>query len=100
MSTQTKTPAQLAEEFLRKYATVIGTLDAIDKSDKTFLLKYATVVGSPKAIEDLPDAGQPTTVSDDDETPEVPTEPTVPPTEPEEPTDPAGVGEGTDEQGD
>ena len=30
MSTQTeKTPAQLAEEFLRKYATVIGTLDAI-----------------------------------------------------------------------
>jgi hypothetical protein len=91
MSTQTeKTPAQLAEEFLRKYATVIGTLDAIDKSDKTFLLKYATVVGSPKAIEDLPDAEQPTIISDD-ETPEVPV---VPPTEP---TDPAGVGEGTDE---
>lgn len=106
MSTQTeKTPAQLAEEFLRKYATVIGTLEAIDKSDKTFLLKYATVVGSPKAIKDLPDAGQPTIISDD-ETPEVPTDPIVPPTEPEEPaepevpTDPAGVGEGTDEQGD
>jgi hypothetical protein len=98
MSTQTeKTPAQLAEEFLRKYATVIGTLDAIDKSDKTFLLKYATVVGSPKAIEDLPDAGQPTTVSDDDETPEVPV---VPPTDPTDPTDDAGAGEGTDNQGD
>lgn len=66
MSTQTeKTPAQLAEEFLRKYATVIGTLDAIDKGDKAFLLKYATVVGSPEAIKNLPDAGQPTTVSDD-----------------------------------
>lgn len=86
MSTQTqKTPAQLAEDFLRKYATVIGTLEAIDKSDKTFLLKYATVVGSPKAINDLPDAGQPTTI--DDETPEVPTDPTdpnLPPTDTED----------------
>lgn len=98
MSTQTeKTPAQLAEEFLRKYATVIGTLEAIDKSDKTFLLKYATVVGSPKAIKDLPDAGQPTTI--DDETPEVPTDPEEP-TDPTDPTDDAGAGEGTDPQGD
>ena len=99
MSTQTQTPAQMAEEFLRKYATVIGTLEAIDKSDKTFLLKYATVVGSPKAIEDLPDAGQPTTI--DGETPEVPTDPT-------DPTDPEGDGtetgdiggEGMDDDGD
>lgn len=51
MSTQTKTPAQMAEEFLRKYATVIGTLEAIEKSDKAFLLKYATVVGTPEAVE-------------------------------------------------
>ena len=103
MSTQTqKTPAQLAEDFLRKYATVIGTLEAIDKSDKTFLLKYATVVGSPKAISDLPDAGQPTIISDD-ETPEVPVVPPTDPTDPTDTTDPtddAGAGDGTDNQGD
>lgn len=93
MSTQQQNSAEMAVKFLRKYATVIGTLEAIDKSDKEFLQKYATVVGSPEAIENLPDAEQPTTVSDDDETPEVPTDPT-------EPTDPAGVGEGTDNQGD
>lgn len=52
MSTQTeKTPAQLAEEFLKKYATVIGTLDAIKEKDRNFLLKYATVVGTPEAVE-------------------------------------------------
>jgi hypothetical protein len=98
MSTQTeKTPAQLAEEFLRKYATVIGTLEAIDKSDKTFLLKYATVVGSPKAIEDLPDPGQPAIISDD-ETPEVPV---VPPTDPEdEGTETGDIGgEGMEDEG-
>ena len=51
MSTQTeKTQIQLAEEFLRKYATVIGTLDAIKEKDKQFLLKYATVVGTPEAV--------------------------------------------------
>lgn len=51
MSTQTQTPAELAEEFLRKYATVIGTLDAIERKDRDFLLKYATVVGSKDAID-------------------------------------------------
>lgn len=68
MSTQTeKTPAQLAEEFLRKYATVIGTLDAIKEKDREFLLKYATVVGSPAAI----DVVAPETSED----PEEPTDP-------------------------
>lgn len=104
MSTQTqKTPVQLAEDFLRKYATVIGTLEAIEKPDRTFLLKYATVVGSPAAIDLVAPETDPTSVVSEDETPEVPTDPITPPTEPEEPTeptDPAGVGEGTDEQGD
>lgn len=53
MSTQTKTPAELAEEFLKKYATVIGTLDAIKEKDKQFLLKYATIIGTPEAIKTL-----------------------------------------------
>lgn len=53
MSTQTKTPAQMAEEFLKKYATVIGTLDAIKEKDKKFLLKYATVIGTPEAVNAL-----------------------------------------------
>lgn len=51
MSTQTKTPAQLAEEFLKKYATVVGTNKAIEDKNSDFLLKYATVVGTPEAIE-------------------------------------------------
>lgn len=96
MSTQTqKTPAQLAEDFLRKYATVIGTLEAIDKSDKTFLLKYATVVGSPKAIKDLPDAGQPAIISDGDDSTG-----STGSTGGTNSNDDAGVGEGTDNQGD
>ena len=53
MSTQTKTPAELAEEFLIKYATVIGSLDAIKEKDKQFLLKYATIVGTPEAVNTL-----------------------------------------------
>ena len=103
MSSQTKTPAELAEEFLRKYATVIGTLDAIERKDREFLLKYATVVGSPAAIDLVAPETDPTSVVSEDETPEVPTDPITPTTEPEEPTeptDPAGVGEGTDNQGD
>lgn len=53
MSTQTQTPAQIAEDFLKKYATVIGTLDAIERKDREFLLKYFTVVGAPEAINTL-----------------------------------------------
>lgn len=53
MSTQTQTPAQMAEDFLKKYATVIGTLDAIERKDREFLLKYFTVVGAPEAINTL-----------------------------------------------
>ena len=91
MSTQTeKTPVQLAEEFLRKYATVIGTLEAIEKPDRKFLLKYATVVGSPAAIDLVAPEPDPTSVEPDDENPDVPTDP----------TDDAGAGEGTDPQGD
>ena len=84
MSTQTKTPAQLAEEFLRKYATVIGTLKAIEDGDRPFLLKYATVVGSPAAIDLVApeDPGAPTGETGSTGT-----------------TD-AGAGEGTDDQGD
>ena len=94
MSTQTeKTPVQLAEEFLRKYATVIGTLEAIEKPDRKFLLKYATVVGSPAAIDLVAPEPDPTSVEPDDENPDVPTNPT-------DPTDDAGAGEGTDPQGD
>lgn len=103
MSTQTQTPADLAVKFLEKYATVIGTLDAIERKDREFLLKYATVVGSPAAIDLVAPETDPVSVVSEDETPEVPTDPITPPTEPEEPTeptDPAGVGEGTDEQGD
>lgn len=51
MSTQTKTPAELAEEFLKKYATVVGTNKAIEDKNSDFLLKYATVVGTPEAVE-------------------------------------------------
>lgn len=51
MSTQTKTPAELAEEFLKKYATVVGTNKAIEDKNSEFLLKYATVVGTPEAVE-------------------------------------------------
>lgn len=91
MSTQTQTPADLAVKFLEKYATVIGTLDAIERKDREFLLKYATVVGSPAAIDLVAPETDPTSVVSEDETPEVPVVP---------PTDPAGVGEGTDEQGD
>ena len=91
MSTQTQTPADLAVKFLEKYATVIGTLDAIERKDREFLLKYATVVGSPTAIDLVAPETDPTSVVSEDETPEVPV---VPPTDP---TDPAGVGEGTDE---
>ena len=36
MSTQTQTPADLAVKFLEKYATVIGTLDAIERKDREF----------------------------------------------------------------
>lgn len=67
MSTQIqKTPEQLAEDFLRKYATVIGTLDAIKDKDRTFLLKYATVVGSKDAIDLVApeDSGDPVVIDD------------------------------------
>lgn len=90
MSTQTKTPAELAEEFLRKYATVIGTLDAIKEKDREFLLKYATVVGSPAAI----DVVAPETSDDPSETSEDPVEPTVPTTDPTDPEEGTVVGGG------
>ena len=67
MSTQTqKTPIQLAEDFLKKYATVIGTLDAIKEQDRDFLLKYATVIGSKDAIDLVApeDSGAPTGMDD------------------------------------
>ena len=66
MSTHTNTPVQLAEEFLRKYATVIGTLEAIENQDRNFLLKYATVVGSKDAIDLVApeDSDDPTVIDD------------------------------------
>lgn len=76
MSTQTKTPAELAEEFLRKYATVVGTDKAIEDKNSDFLLKYATVVGTPEAVA------------------------TYAPTEPTEPTDPEEGSEIVDVGGD
>ena len=103
MSTQTQTPADLAVKFLEMYATVIGTLDAIERKDREFLLKYATVVGSPAAIDVVAPETDPTSVVSEDETPEVPTDPITPPTDPEvpiDPTDDAGAGEGIDNQGD
>lgn len=51
MSTQTQFTAQSAEEFLKKYATVVGTNKAIEDKNTDFLLKYATVVGTPEAVE-------------------------------------------------
>ena len=102
MSTQTeKSPAQLAEEFLRKYATVIGTLDAIKEKDRKFLLKYATVVGSPAAIDLVAPETDPTSVISDDETPEVPVVPPTDPTDPEdEGTETGDIGgEGMEDEG-
>lgn len=51
MSTQTQFTAKRAEEFLKKYATVVGTNKAIENKNSEFLLKHATVVGSPEAVE-------------------------------------------------
>ena len=76
MSTQTQTPADLAVKFLEKYATVIGTLDAIERKDREFLLKYATVVGSPAAIDIVAPAPDPTSTVSDDEDPINPNDPT------------------------
>lgn len=83
MSTQTKTPAELAEEFLKKYATVVGTDKAIEDKNSEFLLKYATVVGTPEAVATYAPT-EPAVVSDDTEEP---VEPTVPSTDPEEGTE-------------
>lgn len=69
MSTQTQFTAESAEEFLRKYATVVGTIKAIEDKNSEFLLKHATVVGTPEAVATYIPA-EPATVSDDtDNTP-------------------------------
>lgn len=96
MSTQTKTPAQLAEDFLKKYATVIGTLDAIKEKDREFLLKYATVVGSKDSIDLVApeDSGATTGIDDQDPTGGTGSN------DDQDPTNDAGAGEGTDNQGD
>lgn len=80
MSTQTQFTAKSAEEFLKKYATVVGTNKAIEDKNSDFLLKYATVVGTPEAVA-IYAPTEPAVVSDDTEDP---VEPTVPPTNPEE----------------
>ena len=96
MSTQTQMTQDQAATFLKERITVVGTNEAIETKDREFLTKYSTVVGSLEAIDIVAPETDPTSVVPEED----PTEPTVPPTEPEEPTDPAGVGEGTDEQGD
>ena len=92
MSTQTKTPAELAEDFLKKYATVVGTNKAIEDKNRDFLLKYATVVGSPAEIDLVApeDSGDPEVIDDQGGTGSTGSTGS---------TD-AGAGEGTDNQGD
>lgn len=53
MSTQTQFTAKSAEDFLKKYATVVGTNKAVEDKNSDFLLKYATVVGTPEAVNTL-----------------------------------------------
>lgn len=69
MSTQTQFTAESAEEFLKKYATVVGTNKAIKDKNSEFLLKHTTVVGSPEAVATYIPA-EPAAVSDNtDNTP-------------------------------
>ena len=102
MSTQTQTPADLAVKFLEKYATVIGTLDAIERKDREFLLKYATVVGSIDAIDLVApeDPGAPTVIDDQGGTGSTGDTGSTGSDDDQDPTNDAGVGEGTDDQGD